>query len=262
VAPLDIEIDEGGLLYYNTYGYLQNDGASNTTSGSVFQVSLFASDRVVGAEFDAVSDARIKNVIGASDTTLDLDTLRRLKITNYRYIDVVEKGNQEKKGVIAQEVEKVYPNAVRTTTNFIPSVYAIADTVVYDDATHKLTLTLAKAHGLTVGDVVRIITDSGKVETPVAAVIDEHTFVLSGVEKTSKAFVFGKKVDDFRSVDYDQLFTMNIGATQKLAVDNEALTQENAALTQANAALQSENETVKMRLAALEQAVASMQKQK
>jgi regulator of replication initiation timing len=80
--------------------------------------------------------------------------------------------------------------------------------------------------------------------------------VLADVENAaSKVFVFGKKVDDFHVVDYDQLFSMNIGATQQLAIENQKLMKDNAAL-------QAENEAIKKRLAALERAVANLQKHK
>jgi hypothetical protein len=66
------------------------------------------------------------------------------------------------------------------------------------------------------------------------------------VEKApSKVFVFGKKVDNFRVVDYDQLFSMNIGATQQLAIENETLTKENETLM-------AENKSLETRLAALD----------
>ena len=78
--------------------------------------------------------------------------------------------------------------------------------------------------------------------TPATAIFNDDTLLQSGVEKPSRqVFVFGKRVDDFRVVDYDQLFTMNLGATQQLAAENLAL---------------------KARIAALEQAVAVLQKQK
>jgi hypothetical protein len=74
-------------------------------------------------------------------------------------------------------------------------------------------------------------------------VLGDNTFVLSALETvpTSRVFVFGKRVDDFRVVDYDQLFSMNIGATQRLAAENQNL---------------------KARIAVLEKAVAALQKQK
>lgn len=235
------------------YGYLNGSGATGTGTGTN-NISVVGSGRIVAQEFDANSDARIKSVIGASDTASDLQTLERLKITDYRYVDVVEKGNQPKKGVIAQEVEEVYPDAVRTLSDFIPSVYVMADDVRYDGATHELTVTVPKAHGFGAGDIVRIITEAGSAEKSVAAVLGDHTFVLSGVEKApSQVFVFGKKVDDFRVVDYDQLFNMNIGATQQLAIENQTLAKENAAL-------KAENEAMEARLAALERAIESLRK--
>jgi cell division protein FtsB len=77
---------------------------------------------------------------------------------------------------------------------------------------------------------------------PVRAIFNDDTFELWGVEKPSRqACVLGKRVDEFGVVDYDQPFTRNLGATRQLAAENQAL---------------------KARIAALEQAVASLQKQK
>ena len=254
--PIDVE-GSASHNFSQQYGYLNSGGSGAGSSTNSAPFSIYASNRVVANEFDALSDARIKNVIGPSDTASDLEILKKLKITDYRYIDVVGKGNQPKKGVIAQAVEKVYPDAVRTTTGFVPSVYAMAVETLYNATTHELTVTLPEAHGLVVGDMVRIITaDAGNIDKPVAAVIDDDTFVLSGMEKApSQVFVFGKRVDDFRVVDYDQLFNINIGATQQLAIENQILTNENAAI-------KAENEVIEKRLAALEQEIKDLQKQK
>ena len=231
-----------------SYGFLNSSGTGTASGGG--NISILVVGRVVAQEVDANSDARIKNIMGRSDTVSDLETLKKLKITDYRYIDVIQKGNQAKKGVIGQEVEKVYPDAVRTLSDFIPSVYAMADSVIYNKATQELTVTVPKAHDLAVGDTVRIIAgDAGTVDKLVAGVLSDDTFVLSDVEKAaSKVFVFGKKVDDFRVVDYDQLFSINIGATQQLAVENQTLVQENAAI-------KAEDLAIEARLAALEQMI-------
>jgi hypothetical protein len=240
-AILDVE-GTVSLSFGNPYGFLNTGGAGNFPSGNgtgSSQFGIVSAGRIASPEFDAVSDARIKIVIGPSDTASDLETLTRLKITNYSYVDVIEKGSQQKKGVIAQEVEKVYPEAVRITSSFIPNVYVMSETTRYNTARQELTVTIPKAHGFAVGDIVRIIiADSGNVDKPVAAVLGDNTFVLSGVETaSSEVFVFGKKVDDFRVVDYDQLFSMNIGATQQLAAENKELKARIAALELAVAAL-------------------------
>ena len=111
----------------------------------------------------------------------------------------------------------------------------------YNEASHELTVTARKAHGFAVGDIVRIIVEGvGNVDRSVAATLGDDTFVLSGMEKAppSQVFIFGKKVEDFRVVDYDQLFSMNIGATQQLAAENQDLKRRIAALEQAVADLQ------------------------
>jgi hypothetical protein len=94
------------------------------------------------------------------------------------------------------------------------------------------------------------------VDKSVVGVLSDDTFVLSDVEKAaSRVLVFGKKVGDFRVVDYDQLFSINIGATQQLAIENQKLAQENAAI-------KAEHELIEARLAALEQVIGELRKQK
>jgi Chaperone of endosialidase len=55
----------------------------------------------------------VKNVIGHSDSTRDLDQLRKIEITDYTYIDRVGQGSAIHKKVIAQQLEKVLPVAVK-----------------------------------------------------------------------------------------------------------------------------------------------------
>ncbi len=237
--PIDVEVSVAHNFSV-PYGFVSSSDVDLGDGTGSAPFSIYASSRMVASEFDAISDARIKNVIGLSDSAADLEILKRLKITDYRYIDVAGKGRQHKKGVIAQDVEKVYPDAVRVTSNFIPNVYAMADGAVYNDTTHELTVTLPKPHDFAAGDVVRIITaEAGTMDKSVAAIINDDTFVLCGIEMPlNQVFVFGKKVDDFRVVDYDQLFNMNISATQQLAAENQDLNARIAALEEAVAALQ------------------------
>jgi hypothetical protein len=45
---------------------------------------------------------------------------------------------------------------------------------------------------------------------------------------TDKIFVFGREVNDFRSVDYEALSMLGISAIQQLAKENEEMKKENA----------------------------------
>jgi hypothetical protein len=240
-----------GVLNY-TGTYIEN--------AQTYDVAIYTPGTVLATALVGYSDARSKNIIARSNTFSDLDILKKLKLTDYRYIDVVGKGATPRKGVIAQELEQLYPNAVKKVTDFIPNVYALADHFDYDEASRELTITVPKAHGFIEDDTVRIVVRDGdaekRIEKKVTKIIDEHTFVLADADKAEgKVFVFGKIVNDFRVVDYDQLFDLNIGATQQLAIDNDNLAKENAAI-------KSENEAIKARLAALEQAVQTLQDHK
>ncbi len=80
-------------------------------------------DAIVGASFLAISDARIKNIEGRSESAADLQKLLQIEVTDYRYKDIVEKGNRPTKKVIAQQVEKIFPQAVNRHTDVVPDIY-------------------------------------------------------------------------------------------------------------------------------------------
>ncbi len=61
-------------------------------------------------------------------------------------------------------------------------------------------------------------------EKVVTNVINSYIFsVFEWNEETEKIFVYGKKVDDFRTLDYNHIFTAGIGAIQELSKQNELL---------------------------------------
>ena len=86
--------------------------------------SIYATDAIwSGTNLVSSSDQRIKNVQGRSDRAKDLQTLLGIEVTDYRYKDVIGKGNVPQKKVIAQQVEKVFPQAVSSQTDAVPDIY-------------------------------------------------------------------------------------------------------------------------------------------
>jgi hypothetical protein len=86
----------------------------------------------------------------------------------------------------------------------------------------------------------------------VAQVTDEKAFVVGDVAaEIKKAFVFGKQVKDFRSVDYNRVYTTGIGAIQQLKKEKDA---EVKALKEANQALVARVEALETDAKAREQA--------
>jgi len=210
--------------------YDVSGGMTSSGTDSSGSVSIKANGDIAAANFLATSDARVKDIVSRSEGAADLATLDRLQITDYRYKDRVQHGDAIHKKVIAQEVEAVYPNAVKHTVNFVPNIYRMSVTVSYTQD-RSLVVGLDVPHGLQAGEKVRLIGEKGTVELPVAEVLDTTRFVVADYPRAeAKVFVFGKQVSDFRVVDYDALTTLNISATQELHRQVEALKAENTEL--------------------------------
>jgi len=213
---------------------------------------------IVAGALNVSSDRRIKRVLGLSDSRTDLDLLNRLRITDYTYLDQVANTGQVVKKVIAQEVEEVLPAAVSRSRQAIPNVYERATRV--QAANGYVTVTTARPHELpAAGGQMRLYTPENKDVNVSVQVVDAHTFRFASTEDyVGGLFVYGKFVDDFRSVDYDALTTLNVSATQELSRKVAALEALNADLQaqlrrqagQAEAALS----TFESRLRALEAA--------
>ncbi|MEL7145462.1 MAG: tail fiber domain-containing protein, partial [Bacteroidota bacterium] len=198
----------------------------------VASYGIAASDFIATGAFNTSSDIRIKEQIKTSLPRLDLDTLLKLRIADYAYVDQVAHGVETTKGLIAQEVEQVLPQAVKRTTDFIPDVYAAANSIQVNEADQQLEVALATAHGFTVGDQVRLITDDETFNKKVCAVKDDQTFVVENWKfpKVTRVFVYGKKVNDFRTVDYNQVAMLGVSAIQALHAEVDDLKKENQSL--------------------------------
>jgi hypothetical protein len=185
-------------------------------SADNWATSIWADGVVAGTAFVAMSDRRIKDIVDRSSARGDLNLINQLKVTDYRLKDRIGSGSALHKGFIAQEVRKVIPEAVSASRNYLPDIYLPAMENLYDAAQKRLSVTLAKPHALAVGDWVRIFGDETPMETEVLAVLSPTSFTVASEEPVAKAFVYGRRVDDFLAVDYDRIFTTGIGAIQEL----------------------------------------------
>jgi hypothetical protein len=242
-------------LSYAWYAY-NNGNASYDCCGSSGCYSIKASNRILAEEFNAISDRRIKEIIGISETRNDLETINKLRVTLYHYKDMVGKGNNMKQGFIAQEVEEVVPDAVSRTSDFVPDIYAIPDHVKYNENLKELTITLNKEHSLAVNDLVRVYAADRMAEKTVSSVISPNEFILSDWEgRTDSLFIYGKKVDDFRVLDYDRIYTIGIGAIQELSGQlneaNEKIKSLEARLDEIEMAVGSQQSAVSSRQSAV-----------
>lgn len=216
-----------------------NPTGGNVGIGTLSPTSLLqVAGTVTYAAAVTSSDLRIKKVQGISDGRVDLDSLMKIKITDYRLIDTKLTSNKPQKKVIAQQVETVYPQAVNQTTDVVPDIYQKATA---KDAWVVLATDLKK------GDRVKLIGDN---EQGVHEVLE----VTAGKFRTDfkaegDVFVYGREVKDFRTVDYEAIAMLNVSATQQLARELKTVQEENAALRRE---LVAKDETMEARLIALE----------
>jgi Chaperone of endosialidase len=201
---------------FTSYGYLNRTTPTGTYNGAAVSndYSLYASDRIAAPEFNAFSDIRIKNVKGITNNTEDLKTLMQIEITDYKLKDSIGKGNKDYKKVIAQQVEKVYPQAVSKMTDVVPDIYK--QTEIKNGVINLAT-------NLKVGDKVKLIFENGE-EIVTVTTANGMSFTVDKLN-TGKVFVFGRQVNDFHTVDYEALSTLNISATQELQkqVQNQSI---------------------------------------
>jgi division protein CdvB (Snf7/Vps24/ESCRT-III family) len=177
------------------------------------------------------SDARIKNIIDLSDNQEDLEILKKIEVTNYQMKDKVTWGEKVYKKVIAQQLESVYPEAIQKTTSFIPDIYILAEKVEQNPSKKELKITLPKKYEINVGEKIQLIHPiKGEIQTEVIAVLGNSFTINNWEHQTDKIFVFGREVNDFRTVDYEALSTLSISATQQLAKKYELITNKMSAL--------------------------------
>jgi len=241
VAPLEV----GGGFYYQGFGaaYAATNGyftaaVSGPHGNHNFSIVSRAAILCDTYVFIA-SDERTKNIKGVSNGAADMQTLLGIEITDYTFRDSVARGNQTLKKVIAQQVEKVFPQAINKSTDVVPDIYQ--KSMVKDGWVQLPT-------DLKVGERVKLISEktSGIYEV---LEVKAGSFRTDFASEGGDVFVFGREVNDYRSVDYEALSMLNISATQQLKREKDAEIQS----------LRDENKGLRDTLALQEKRLATME---
>jgi len=207
--------------------------------------SIYSENLIRATGFNAVSDSRIKRDVVKQNTANQLSTLNKLSVVNYSYIDKLANGSKTKTGFIAQQVEAVNPEFVNHSVDFIPSVFAMATAATIENET--LTVLTEKPHGFVKGDEVKLFAE-GKKETilTIEDVKGPNSFDVKGwTAPTKDIFVYGKKVSDFRTIDFDQVNALSVAAIQELSKQVDVLRAENEELKKSRIQIKSDLEQIK-----------------
>ena len=221
---------------FNTFlgsqSYTNGDYSYSTAVG--FNVQITASNQIVlgtsGTTTHAktlltgsssiFSDRRIKtNIVDVPDN-LALQQVRDIPCRYYEYIDKMHKGNVNVVGFIAQEVKEVLPSAVRYITEYIPDEYRQLENISWEEITdtrgdiaYKMSSDLTDVSGITYQFFVSNDLSDNKFEKGTTGNAD-NTFTFDA--SYQYVFCYGKLVDDFHSIDKNQIFALHHSAIQEI----------------------------------------------
>ena len=203
--------NENTAMLSNTSGpWTPDNPRSIYAAGDIHTMGLFV----------AGSDLRIKNILEISDPEESLDIIKKIQVTKYSYKDILTKGNGVHTKVIAQQIKEVLPEAVNESSEFIPNIYQVCKILNKDNDVYFIKIE-ENSDDLKNSEIIKIVDkDNKSIEVEVKdyteGIISFHS-VKNSFEVGDEIFVYGKKVSDFLSVDYDNIMCVNVSATQELS---------------------------------------------
>jgi hypothetical protein len=261
VAPFSAikYIDNGGANA--NWNYLPTWGTGANSISIYAQGMIVTRSALVCSAGITWSDGRFKTVLHRSDSEKDLSTLQKLCVTDYVMKDRPVHGNRVQKKIIAQELEKVLPDAVSQSTQFVPDIYQ-------QGFAKKGVIKVNGADKVKAGDKIRLFLEENGHEKSLELTVssaNKDSFTVQS-EKTieGKVFVYGVERNDVRGVDYDAISMLNVSATQELARRNEQLTAQVKAQATKLAAQEAEiaklNKSQRAEIAQIKAALEAMNK--
>jgi len=193
--------------YSATNGYLGLSGLSTNTTATL--TASFASGIALSGEIDVTSDKRNKKDIQPINQDLALDSLIRLEPVKFTWIDNVLHSQEPVNGFIAQDVKSTFPEAVTSDkSTFVADIYKLVPFEIKDNL-------VSVNENLHMGDTVRCY---------VGDTFEDVKVLNNGIlqvtkpewQHESQVFLYGKQVNDFHTLEPEQLIALNAAAIQKL----------------------------------------------
>jgi len=206
----------GTELVYIDSSTFRVDGTLYVTGSSTISgenVSIEANYGIRAAQFLTASDERLKrDILPVTQEEKEglRESIRSLDIK--RWNDVWT--GRQRLGLIADDVERVFPSAVHRVRGIVPLQTGGTATYDYDSCSYML-----PSHGLSDGErITYIVQSEHKEHMDRIKVIDDSRFELvdDGRCDWSVIHVQGKVVDDLKTIDYDVLCIGLIAALQKM----------------------------------------------
>ena len=228
----DINMSSSSFITWSNKWFIYQATANGNTNSLIFNHidtginSYWYFNGTQTATQAEISDERVKKQI--ADIENPLNKFMLLKPKEYYLCD--DKDYNKKFGIIAQDVEIDFPELIYTDTEYIANIYSYA---TYNN--FIITFDKDITNLVNIDDELKIVLDNNDKnnleiaidDTPysnrykkryckVTEIIDSYSFKIDIELQEENVFVFGKKVNDFKKLDYQSLYCLNIAATQEL----------------------------------------------
>jgi len=219
--PFRIDRTAGGYSYptfvNSAYQFINvAPGAGNFGGATATNISMYSAGDIwcAGARMVVSSDERIKQNITPLlfDSTCQL--LQKITPVSYTFKDITKSGTTHV-GFIAQAVEEICPNAVTRSTEYIPNINTIVSTIT----TNSTVTSYLQISSTLLSSIVQFYTpDNKKIKGTIVSISSNSfdTSMESSVDNYSTLLCQGTYVNDFRVLDKDYIYTLNVTATKNL----------------------------------------------
>lgn len=193
----------GNIVYFTSNSSTTLTTATGSSYGANW--SIRADDFIGASGFMAVSDIRIKQHV--QTLSVDFAKFMDLRPVTYQFKDAA-KGQGFHQGLIAQEVQSLLPDAVYTSTNYIPDIYKQApcsNNIIYLQT------------DLQINEKIRLITKDGQTMECLVTNSSIDNFVVNNDSNLNgDVFVYGRYVTDHLNIDYQHLLVYTMVHVQEL----------------------------------------------
>lgn len=255
-----------GALYFFAHGAdlsgaTGNYSGGNWTSPGTALIGLYVDEGIRAGRLYIMSDRRIKKDIVDIQDDEALNKLRVLQPKKYKYIDPV-RGTHEVYGFIAQEVAEVIPYSVSLENSYLPSHMIFCK--ITNTTVNTSTIDTGVSHALIVNDFICFRDNKYNLieGAKVIEIIDDKTIIVdrifnkedtvytttTGETVNDVIYLYGKKIDDFHTLNKDTIWTVATAALQEVDRQLQAEKSKTSDLISRLEAL----EALKVRIEALE----------
>ena len=202
-------ISLGTISYLTVTGTTYNAAFGSTTAGYAL-----VGGRIRGSQIDIFSDKLLKKNITPVDTQRDLQTVLKIPLKRFDYIDEIQHRTKEHIGVIAQEIEQIpeLKENVQVHPDFTPDFYRLVDIVEVDDGLFSI---VGDMNYSTDTEIRFYYERNGNQVEAQGTIKNKHITHKQTKLNVSKIFLYGKR-QDVKSVNYNSLYTHGLSAVQEL----------------------------------------------